>query len=124
METVTSCTKVRDWVKDGKSVPIYSVGLSDGQGGESFGKEIPVGTPISELVIEASQYGNKIKWNKPGASGGFGGGRQRSGNESFSLSYAKDYAVAMIGQGKEFKSEHILQLADKFYEWLESKKKA
>lgn len=117
METVTSCTKVRDWTKDGKSVPIYSVALSDGQGGESFGKEIPVGTPISELIIEASQYGNKIKWNKPGASGGFSGGRQRSGNESFAMSYAKDIVCA----GKT-DLKNLMPLADKIYEWLEKKK--
>lgn len=123
METVISCTKVRDWTKDGKSVPIYSVALSDGQGGESFGKEIPVGTPMSELVLEQSSYGLKIKWNKPGTSGGgFGGGRQRSGNESFALAYAKDYAVAKVANGKEFKGEDILKLADLFYGWLEKKK--
>lgn len=122
METVISCTKVRDWTKDGKSVPIYSVALSDGQGGESFGKEIPVGTPMSELQLETSQYGLKIKWNKPGASNGFSGGRQRSGNESFALSYAKDYAVAKVGSGKEFKGDDILKLADLFYNWLEKKK--
>lgn len=123
METVISCTKVRDWEKDGKKVPIYSVALSDGQGGESFGKEIPVGTPMSELVLEPSAYGLKIKWNKPGSGGGFGG-RQRSGNESFALAYAKDYAVAKVGNGKEFKGEDILKLADLFYNWLEKKKGA
>lgn len=49
--------------------------------------------------------------------------QQRSGNESFSLSYAKDVAVAHIGQGKEFKSSQIIQVAEEFYSWLESKKK-
>lgn len=117
MEKVISCTKVRDWTKDGKSVPIYSVGLSDGQGGESFGKEIPVGTPMSELVLEQSQYGLKIKWNKPGASGGFSGGGRRSGNESFALSYAKDLVV-----GGKVDIKQILPTADKLYDWLESKK--
>lgn len=118
METVTSCTKVRDWTKDGKSVPIYSVGLSDGQGGESFGTEIPIGTPVDQLKIEPSQYGNKIKWNKPGATGGFGGGGKRSGNESFALSYSKDLVVA----GK-VDIKQILETADKLYNWLEAKKK-
>lgn len=124
METVLSCTKVRDWIspKDGKQVPIYSVALSDGQGGESFGKDIPVGTPMSEIVITANPpYGNKIQWNKPGGQS-FGGGRPRSGNESFALSYAKDYAVAKVTNGKEFKGEDILKLADLFYNWLERKK--
>lgn len=117
METVISCTKVRDWEKDGKKVPIYSVALSDGQGGESFGKEIPVGTPMSELVLEQSQYGLKIKWNKPGASGGFSGGGRRSGNESFALSYAKDLVV-----GGKVDIKQILSTADKLYDWLEAKK--
>jgi len=53
METVVKCEKLKDWTgKDGKLVPIYSIGLSDGRGGESFGKEIPVGTPVSELILE------------------------------------------------------------------------
>lgn len=124
METVLSCTKVRDWTKDGKSVPIYSVALSDGQGGESFGKEIPVGTPMSELTLEQSQYGLKIKWNKPGSSSGGGySARQRSGNESFALSYAKDLAVAYITKGTNIEPEKVCLWADKFYAWLEKKKK-
>lgn len=120
METVTECKKVKDWQgKDGKLVPIYFVGLSDGQGGESFGKEIPVGTPVSELIIESSQYGLKIKpKNAPQSfSGGGGGGRGRSGNESFALSYAKDLVVA----GKVDLGQ-ILKTADKLYDWLEAKK--
>jgi len=117
METVVSCTKVRDWTKDGKSVPIYSVALSDGQGGESFGKEIPVGTPMSELVLESTSYGLRIKWNKPGAPSGGGYNKQRSGNESFALSYAKDVVCA----GK-VDVKNIFGLADKMYEWLEGKK--
>lgn len=121
METVLSCTKVRDWEKDGKKVPIYSVALSDGQGGESFGKEIPVGTPMSELVLEQGQYGLKIKWNNPkGAVGGFA--RQRSGNESFSLAYAKDLGVAYVNKGNNVEPEKIIAWAEKFYVWLESKK--
>lgn len=120
METVISCTKVRDWTKDGKSVPIYSVALSDGQGGESFGKEIPVGTPMSELILEQTSYGLKVKWNKPGAptnSGGYGG--KRSGNESFALSYAKDIVV-----GGKTDVKNLFALADKMYDWLEKKKGA
>lgn len=119
METVIKCEKIKEW--NGK--PIYGIGLSDGQGGESF-NEVPLGTPINELVITPNPpYGNKIKWNKPNTGGGFGGGRQRGGNESFALSYAKDYAVASIGVGKEWNLEYTLKMADKFYEWLEAKKK-
>lgn len=118
METVIECKKVKEW--NGK--PIYYIGLSDGQGGESF-QEIPKDTPVSELKIEQSQYGLKIKWNKPNQAGGFGGGRPKTGNESFALAYAKDYAVAMITQGKEFKGEHVITLAELFYKWMEEKKK-
>lgn len=123
--TVTKCEKVKDWTgKDGKQVPIYQVQLSDGQIGESFGKEIPTGTPLDQLVLETGQYGIKIKWNKPQQSGGGGFGRgQRAGNESFALAYAKDYAVAVIGSGKDFKGEAVIQLAEIFYNWMETKKK-
>lgn len=120
METVIKCEKIKDW--NGK--PIYSIGLSDGQGGESFAQEIPIGTPISELVITPNgNYAAKIKWNKPGAAGGFGGGRPKSGNESFSLSYAKDLGIAYVEKGKEISPEKVIEWAEKFYTWLESKKK-
>lgn len=127
METVTKCEEIKKWTgKDGKQVPIYQVQLSDGQIGESFGKEIPINTPMNELVLENGQYGLKIKWNKPQQSGGGFGGRggQRAGNESFALAYAKDYAVAVIGTGKEFKGEAVIQLAELFFNWMETKKKA
>lgn len=119
METVISCVKAKEW--NGK--PIYTIGLSDGRGGESFAQEIPVGTPVSELQITPNPpYGDKIKWNKPNA-GGFGGGRQRAGNESFALSYAKDLGVAYIAKGNNIEPDKVIAWAEKFYTWLESKKK-
>lgn len=118
METVIECKQVKEW--NGK--PIYYIGLSDGRGGESF-QAIPGGTPVSDLNIEQSNYGLKIKWNKPQQSGGYGGGRSKAGNESFALAYAKDYAVAVIGAGKEFKGDDVIKLANVFYDWMESKKK-
>lgn len=112
METVIKCEKTKEW--NGK--PIYTVHLSDGRGGESF-QEIPAGTPVSDLTItDNPPYGNKIKWNKPNTFGG--GGRQRSGSESFALSYSKDLVVA----GKVDIAK-ILETADKLYNWLEQKKK-
>jgi hypothetical protein len=114
METVIKCEKVKDW--NGK--PIYAIGLSDGQGGESFAQEIPIGTPMSELTITPNgNYAPKIKWNK--ATGGGGGfqAKQRAGNESFAMSYAKDILV-----GGKIELKHLFQTADKIYEWLESKK--
>lgn len=114
---VTSCVKAKE--VNGKN--IYKVGLSDGRFGESFATEIPIGTKVEDLNLEDTQYGLKIKLIK---KNGFGGRPATpKGNESFALSYAKDYACAMIGQGKEFKTDHIIQLADKFYTWLEGKKK-
>lgn len=119
METVTKCEKIKDW--NGK--PIYAIGFSDGQGGESFAQEIPIGTPMSEITITPNgNYAAKVKWNKPGAQGG-GGGRQRSGNESFALAYAKDLAVAYVNKGNNIEPDKVIAWADKFYTWLESKKK-
>jgi len=122
MESVIECKKVKEW--NGK--PIYAIGLSDGQSGESF-SDIPLGTPVSELQITANPnplYADRIKWNKPNQGNAFGGGRQKSGNESFALAYSKDYAVAKIGQGKDFSGDDVLKLAEMFYNWMESKKKA
>lgn len=115
METVIKCEKIKEW--NGK--PIYGIGLSDGQGGESF-KEIPVGTPMSEIVISPNPpYGNKIQWNKPNAGGGGYSGGKKFGNESFALSYSKDVVCA----GKT-DVKNLFALADKMYEWLEKKKGA
>lgn len=116
METVIECSKLKDWQNgEGKNIPIYKVGLSDGRGGQSFGKEIPVGTPVADLVItDKGKYGLDFKLKSSG--GGFGK-KERGGNESFALAYAKDLVVA----GKvDIKS--ILSTADKFYDWLEGKK--
>lgn len=119
METVISCTKAKDWTNQkGEKVPIYSIALSDGRGGQSFGKEIPVGTKVDELVItDKGQYGLDFKFKA--SQGGFSGGgaRQRAGNESFALSYAKDLVV-----GGKVDIKNILSTADKLYGWLESKK--
>lgn len=122
METVTGCTKVRDWTKDGKSVPIYSVVLSNGQTGESFGKEIPIGTPITDLEITPNgNYAPKIKL-KGATNSGVGYGGKRSGNESFALSYAKDLGVAYVSKGTNIDPNKICAWADIFYNWLENKK--
>ena len=112
METVVKCEKVKEW--NGK--PIYGIGLSDGRGGESF-QLIPVGTPVTELSIEQSNYGLKIRLNKPPQSGGTGYGQKRSGNESFALSYAKDVVI-----GGKADIKNLFALADKMYDWLEAKK--
>lgn len=115
METVVECKKIKEW----NGNPIYGVGLSDGRGGESF-QEIPVGTPVSDLVITPNQnpaYSPRIKWNKPGGNHGGGYSGRKSGNESFALSYAKDIVCA----GKT-DLKNLLPLAEKLYDWLEGKK--
>jgi len=99
METVTKCTKIKDW--NGK--PIYQVEMSNGAIGESFNQEIPVRTPEDQLTFTANPpYNDKVKWNKPntGSGGGWNKGGNRGGNESFALSYAKDIACAHIAHGK------------------------
>lgn len=113
METVISCVKTKEW--QGK--PIYTIGLSDGQGGESFAVQIPIGTPLSDLTIEPSQWGNKIKLKKTASGGGYAAQRQRGGNESFALAYSKDLVV-----GGKVELKDLLKTADKLYEWLEGKK--
>ena len=119
MESVTKCTKIKDW--NGK--PIYQVEMSNGAIGESFNQEIPVGTPEDQLTFTTNgTYADKVKWIKPNSGGGWKGGGNRGGNESFALSYAKDIAVAHINHGKEFKAEEVVKVADVFFNWLQSKK--
>lgn len=108
--------------KSWNNKPIYLIHLSDGRGGESF-TQIPIGTPVSDLEITPNPpYSDRIKLKKQGGSFSGGGFKQRSGNESFSLSYAKDLAVAYVTKGTNVEPEKILLWADKFYEWLEKKK--
>lgn len=115
--TVTACTKVKEW--NGK--PIYSVELSDGTKGNSFGSEIPVGTAKTALKITPKEgYPDDIKLMK---NGFVGRSAMSKGNESFALSYAKDIQVAHIMMGKEFKTENMLTVADKLFDWLDQKKR-
>jgi hypothetical protein len=112
MNTVTACTKKKMW----QDKQIYTITLSDGTTGDSF-SDIAPGTPDTDLTIEDGQYGKKIKLNKKNGFAG-GGMRAKAGNESFALSYSKDLVVAGKVDIKD-----ILPVADKLYNWLESKKK-
>jgi hypothetical protein len=110
--TVTSCEKAKE--VNGKAV--YKVGLSDGRFGESFAKEIPTGTPASDIEINDTQWGLKFKLISKG--GGFGGGRpaQKPNNAAFSMSYAKDLVVA-----DKVKIDQLIPTADKILNWINSK---
>ena len=111
MESVVKCQPSgKEW--NGK--PIYSIGLSDGRGGESF-SQIAVGTSVNDLQIDQSPYGLKIKKKSSQQFGG--GGKFQTRNESFALAYAKDLVV-----GGKVDIKNILSTADKLYAWLEGKK--
>ena len=115
MTTVKECTKAKEWDNGkGQKVPIYKVELSDGTTGESFGKEIPVGTDASEITIEEGQYGKKFKW---AAKNGFSGKSKQANNAAFAMSYAKDLVVA-----DKIKFDQLIPAADKIFNWIESKK--
>lgn len=123
METtqVTFCTKKKDWKnKEGKDVPIYEITLSDGTTGESFGKEIPVGTPQEGLDITEGQYGKKIKLKNAevGSSRGFGNKRpeDKAKVPCMVLAYCKDLVIA-----DKLKFDQMLPAADKFLAWVKSK---
>lgn len=119
---VISCTEIKK-VND---KPVFKVGLSDGRFGESFGKDVPVGTTAEKLDISEGQYGLKIKLKSQGG-GGWPGKQHPERNASFALSYAKDVASALIHKSeKEFKSTEItkviLTMAQEFYKWMEERK--
>lgn len=116
--TVKTCIKKeKGWTNpEGKEVDIYKVTFTDGTEGEIMAKQIPLGTPLSEVTVTPGTYGNKLKYNKPN---GFGGAAKvRAGNESFAMSYSKDLCVA----GK-IDIKDLSTYAEKIYQWLESKKK-
>ena len=118
METkVTACTHVRDWTspKTGKTFKIQSVVFSDGQIGESFDL-IPIGTLITDL--ECTPNGNYPQKVKLKGTGNKWKGKERSGNESFALSYAKDVMCAR----PSLSTNDMFALADSMYRWLEGKK--
>lgn len=82
-------------------------------------------------TIEFREYnGSKTSIIKPvmEQQQAFGGGfKAKSGSdESFALSYSKDVTVAIIeggGLAHGETTEKILERADKFYTWLQNKKK-
>ena len=67
--------------------------------------------------------GKNYAWDAKESSGFGGGFKSKSGNEGFALAYSKDIYVAKIAKGEQASSDAIIGLAEKFYEWLESKKK-
>lgn len=127
METVVSCTKLREKQgNNGQTAIIYAIGLSDGRGGESFNKEIPIGTPVEQLEITDSQWGLRIKMKDQGGqrSGGGGGGWNKGGGgadkggvEVFAMAYAKDLVIA-----DKIKIDALLGAAEKMYVWMKSKR--
>jgi hypothetical protein len=120
MTTVKECTKAKEWDNGkGQKVPIYKVELTDGTTGESFGKEIPVGTSSSEITIEEGQYGKKFKWAAPSKNGFGGGMSKKPNNAAFAIAYAKDLVIA-----DKVKIDQLIATADKIFNWIESKNKS
>jgi hypothetical protein len=116
MKTVTACTFQKEWSKDGRTGKIYDVVFSDDSKGQAFG-EIPVGTTESDLeIIPNGNYPAKVKLLKKNGFAG-GGFKQKAGNESFAMSYAKDLVVA-----DKVKIDQLIPTAEKIYTWLQSKK--
>jgi len=62
---------------------------------------------------------DKLKIKKEGQSS-YSGSKAKGNNRSFALSYAKDIAVALIGQGGKIKKSEIIEIADTFVTWLDS----
>lgn len=119
--TVKSC-KLK---KETDTFKVYGVEDIEGNKYDAF-KELKEGESYNVEITPNGNYAPKLKViddrkNTNGFKGGWGG--QKSGNESFSLAYAKDLACANIAQGKPFTSEDVIKVAEKFYQWLESKRK-
>lgn len=72
--------------------------------------------------------GKWYAWDAKEAGSGFGGFKKGNSatDESFALSYAKDFNCSKIeagsGLGGEITAESVIKDAEKFYNWLKSKK--
>ena len=86
-------------------------------------KEMKVGWEITYSVdVDGSQHEySKAKSEQPQNQVFQKKGGSKGGNASFALSYAKDLAVAYVGQGKDFTSDEIIKVAEAFNDWLNSK---
>lgn len=121
---------VREYDGQNGKVWYYKLAMDNGEVGE-IGKKKPDAFKVGDSLtytVEAGQYGNKFKAVQNGNGFQGRGGGSRGGNESFALSYSKDYHVALIASGKtgeataEQITASILKTADKFKAWLDANK--
>lgn len=113
----------------------FQLSMSNGDTG-SIGKKkedaLKIGDSLT-YTLEEGERGNKIKEvQQTGYSGGFNGDgktTQKSGNESFALSYSKDVICAMVQSGRIPETatsaqitDTILATANKFKDWLNENK--
>ena len=123
---IKSCVFTKEFKGDNGSVFYHNLTMENGDSGSIGAKEqnppkLAVGQELT-YTIETTERGNKIKAvsNKPK----FGGGSGRPSEPielkmaTFSLSYAKDIVVS----GK-IETDKMFALADKMYEWINSKLK-
>lgn len=122
---VTTAEYTRSY--DGKygKMYIHHISFENGDAGEySSKKEEQNFFKVGEAVDYTIEPGNGPDYPmriKPVYPEKKGRGYQKPNNKAFALSYAKDMAVALIGQGGEYGGTNgVLAVAQKFYEWLES----
>lgn len=130
--TVATATYKRSYQSKFGEMFVHEITFENGDKGDynAKGKDQDKFVPGKEVeyTIETKINGNftnviiKPVSDKPAVGGGFKAGT-RSGNESFALSYAKDLGVAQIAAGKLVKSTEVIEVAEVFFNWLESKKK-
>ena len=126
----------REWDGPNGKVFYFDV-LMDNEDRGSIGKKSNTALKVGDSLtytLEVGERGNKIKEFKEGGfNGGYNGNggkpQSRGGNESFSLSYAKDVVCSMLANGyvaKDKNSSQItevtLAIADKFNNWLNENK--
>lgn len=137
METKKSTVKrithnVRQWNSPNGTLYYHTIEFENGDKGD-YGSKTESCTKFTEGKEEAYTIESKVSGNytnviikpvqeqQPNPHQGVK--RSYAGNESFALSYAKDVACANIENGKEISAKNILEVAQAFYGWLESKRK-
>jgi len=114
METVKSCLFSKAGVKDGKEWRMFKIETESGLSGTSYG-EMTAGQQVTSSEKEYKGEKQYTFFPVKDKKGGFAPKDPRAENRRAALSCS----VAFLSGKDKVKNEHIIQLADIFFDWLQ-----
>ena len=126
--TVTGASFLKSFEGKYGTMFVHSIQFDNGDAGEYLSKtqdqnKFMIGQQVDYTIESAGEYQGVPQYKvKPVVQNTFSGGggysKRGGGNASFALSYSKDLAVANIAAANQVSSEQVIQIADKFLNWL------